>query len=414
MAAGGNALLTIGMITREAVRLWRNSNAFIRNMDMQYDDRFAQTGAKIGSQLQIRLPNDYIVRNGPNLQVQNTNETSITLVIATQQGVDVAFNSVDRSLSLDDYSERVLAPAVNNLAGAVAANVMLSTEGGIANIVANTNSAGALLSPGSIQWLLANATLDNNSAPMANRKVVQNQFSQARIVGALQGLFNPITDISKQYVTGRMYEALGFVWMQDQTVLIHTNGTFATTNTVNGANQSGFSLVVNATTGTLNAGDIITLAGVDGVNKITKQDTGILKQFVVTAFVPAGSTAIPIYPAIIPPVVNAGVTTQAQYQTVTASPANGAAIVQILGASTQYRKNFAFCKEAVTLATADLELPGGVHEAARETFDGISMRMVTQYVIGTDQLATRLDILYGFLWIRPEWACIVPDVPAGM
>lgn len=408
-----NTLLTIGMITREAVRLWRNSNAFLRNLDMQYDDRFAENGAKIGSQLQIRLPNDYTVRTGTALMAQNTTETSMTLVLATQKGVDLAFTSADRTLSLDDYSERVLAPAVNNLAGAVASDVMSSVEGGICNLVPNLNSSGALLSPGSSQWLMANAMLDNNSAPMGNRKVVQGPFSQARIVSALQGLFNPVSNISEQYVSGRMYEALGFLWMQDQTVLIHTNGTFGTANTVNGAGQSGYSIVVNATTGTLNQGDIITFALVDGVNHITKQDTGALKQFVVTANVPAGSTSIPIYPAIIPPAATSPYT-PAQYQTVTASPANSAAITLVLGASTAYRKNFAFCKEAVTFATADLELPGGVHEAARESFDGVSMRMITQYIIATDQFPTRLDILYGYLWLRPEWACIVPDVPANM
>jgi hypothetical protein len=75
-----------------------------------------------------------------------------------------------------------------------------------------------------------------------------------------------------------------------------------------------------------------------------------------------------------------------------------------------YRKNFAYAPEAVTLATADLEMPHAVHEAAREEFDGIAMRMVTDYFIGTDQLITRLDVLYGFLWLRPEWACVVADI----
>ena len=100
-----------------------------------------------------------------------------------------------------------------------------------------------------------------------------------------------------------------------------------------------------------------------------------------------------------------------QYQTVTASPANGAAVNLALGLapSTNYRKNFAYAPEAVTLATADLELPKNVHEAAREQFDGISMRMVTDYFIGTDQLITRLDVLYGYLWIRPEWAVVIAD-----
>jgi hypothetical protein len=120
----GNALLTINMITREAVRLWKNSNAFIQNINMQYDDSFARTGAKIGTSLRIRLPNDYTVRTGPALQAQDTAEVNTTLVLATQKGVDVSFNSVDMTMSLDDYSERVLAPMINNLTGAVAADIM--------------------------------------------------------------------------------------------------------------------------------------------------------------------------------------------------------------------------------------------------------------------------------------------------
>jgi hypothetical protein len=93
------------------------------------------------------------------------------------------------------------------------------------------------------------------------------------------------------------------------------------------------------------------------------------------------------------------------------SPINGAAVNPALSlpASSTYTKNFAYAPEAVTLATADLEMPRNVHEAAREEFDGVSMRMVTDYFIGTDQLITRLDVLYGYLWIRPEWACIVAD-----
>src|ERR1700678_193465 len=102
-----NSLLTINMITREAVRLWKNTNAFLQNIDTQYDDSFAQTGAKVGTALRIRLPNDYTVRTGPAASVQDTAEQSTTLVLATQKGVDVSFSSVDRTMSLDDYSERV-------------------------------------------------------------------------------------------------------------------------------------------------------------------------------------------------------------------------------------------------------------------------------------------------------------------
>ena len=89
------ALLTTLAITRLAVRLFKNSNAFIQNIDTQYDDQFAVTGAKIGQSLRIRLPNDYTVRTGPVAQIQDTAETNTTLTLATQKGVDVSFNSVE-------------------------------------------------------------------------------------------------------------------------------------------------------------------------------------------------------------------------------------------------------------------------------------------------------------------------------
>src|SRR5579863_1691299 len=142
-----NSLLTINMITREAVRLWKNSNAFIQNVDMQYDDSFAVSGAKIGSTLRIRLPNDFVVTTGPAASVQDTAEQSTTLVLATQKHVDVSYSSVDRTMSLDDFSRRILAPMVNNLAGAVAADVMGGSEGGVCNFVANVDGSNNVLSP---------------------------------------------------------------------------------------------------------------------------------------------------------------------------------------------------------------------------------------------------------------------------
>ena len=404
-----NAILTIDMITREAVRLWKNSNAFLQNVDMQYDDSFAVEGAKIGTSLRIRLPNDFTVRNGPALQVQDLLEQSTTLVLATQRGVDVSFSTQQRTMSLDDYSRRVLAPMVNNLAGNIAVDLMSGIEGGICNFVANQDGANNLLTPILSTYLNAGASLDINSAPIANRKVVYGPRTEARVVASLSGLLNPQSQISDQYVTGRMYDAAGFIWMKDQTNIIHTNGTLAQNSaTVNGANQTGLVLAVNALAGSLNQGDIVTLAGVNKVNRIEKQDTGELEQFVVTAPAAVNATSISIYPAIVPPVGGQVV----QYQTVTASPANGAAVnpVNGLAASTKYRKNFVYAPEAVTMAFADLEIPKNVQEAHRETFDMVSMRMVTQYVIGTDQLPTRLDALYGYLWVRPEWAVVVPDI----
>lgn len=408
-----NTLLTINMITREAVRLFINTNAFIQHIDRQYDDSFAQTGAKIGTTLRIRLPNDFTVATGPALSAQDTAEQSITLPLATQKHVDVSYSTVDRTMSLDDFSRRVLAPMVNNLAGAVAADVMTGVEGGISNFQANQDANDNVLTPIAETWLNAGASLDLNSAPRMNRMAILDPLTMARTVSSLSGLFNPARAISDQYETGQMQEALGFDWFSDQTVLKHTTGAYTGTGsppvvagTVNGGNQTGLVITVNALAGPLAQGDIITFDGVHGVNRVTKQSEGTLNQFVVTAAAAAGATAVNIYPAIVP--FAAGGVAQ-QYQTVDNSPLNGANINVVTLSGSVYRKSFVYSPEAITLATADLELPKGVHEAAREAYDGCSMRMITDYIIATDQMATRLDILYGYLFIRPEWCCVVAD-----
>ena len=412
-----NTLLTIGGITREAIRLFMNSNAFIGNIEKQYDSSFAKTGAKIGQQLRIRLPNDYVVSDGPALSVQDTNEQQTTITVATQRHVDTSFNSVDMTMSLDDYSEIILAPKINNLAGNVASTIMSGVtvaqgafagtvvngaEGGICNYVANVDGSNNVISPTAETWLLAGAKLDQSSAQVQNRKSVLDPFTMARTVSSLSGLFNPATDIARQYRNARMYDALNMEWFMDQTVVNHTVGTFSAGGTVNGASQTGTTITVNAITGTLKKGDIITFAGVNGVNRVTKQTTGALQQFVVTADVATGGTSVTIYPAIVPPSAGNAV----QYQTVTASPANAAVMALVANAGATYRQNFVFAKQAVTMVTADLMMPPNV-KGAREQMDGVSMRAVTQYVIGTDQTADRLDVLFGWLFVRPEWACIV-------
>ena len=187
-------------------------------------------------------------------------------------------------------------------------------------------------------------------------------------------------------------------------------GAYGTLPTVNGAGQVGSSITVSALAGPLNQGDIVSFAGVYAVNRVTKTSTNVLAQFAVTAAVPAGATAIPIYPALVPASVIAGLTGTSG-QTVTASPANGAAVTSPIKAGETYRKNLAFRSEFLTLATADLELPRGVHEAHRENQDGISMRLVTAYNISTDQMVTRIDLLYGWAAVRSDWCCIVADAP---
>ena len=402
-----NTILTIDMITKAAVALFKNSNMFIQNLDTQYDSAFAVDGAKIGDAIRIRLPNDYTVRHGPAFSPQDTAEKFTSLTLRNQSGVDVSFSTAERTLKLDDYAERILMPMMNNLAGDIAADVMTTIETNICNFVSNTDGNGNIISPTSNTVLKAKALLEQNSTPQVpGRMVVQSPTTEANLVGTLSGLFNPVSKISEQYRTGELKQALGFDFYMDQTVINHTTGTF-TAGTVNGAGQTGRTLSVNAITGTLTAGDIITIDGVNSVNRVTKKTNAKLRQFVVTAAAASGSTSISVYPDIIP----ASGGNAVQYQTVDAGAANGAAIRLVNLPGEVYAKNVAYSPKAITLATADLVLPKGVHEAARREYSGISMRMITAYNQGTDQLGTRLDVLYGYTTTRGEWGVILADTP---
>lgn len=411
----GNSLLTIDMITREAVRLFKNSNLFVMNIDTQYDPAFGIDGAKIGDTLRIRLPNDYIVTDGPAMQLQDTTEQYTTLTVSTYKTVAVPFTSAERTLSLDDYAERVMAPLINNLAGEVAATIMTNASNNVCNFVSNKDATGTtgvgqtgnIISPTSSQFLLANAAIDNNSGDMNTRRVVNSPDTDARTTVSLQGLLNPTPEISQQFRSGMMKSGLGYEkWFRDQTVIVHTAGTFSAGGTVNGALQSGTTITVNAITGTLKKGDIVTFAGVNSVNRVTKRSQGKLRQFVIIADTLTGATSVTIYPALTPPVGGANV----QYQTVDASPADAAAMILATKASEVYYRSIAFVQKAITMATADLVLvKNAVVECARAQYDGISMRVLTDYLPGTDQIATRTDVLFGSLTTRPEWCCVIGD-----
>lgn len=404
-----NSLLTISMITREAIELFVNSNAFIKNLDRQYDDDFGKKGAKIGSQLRIRLPNDYTVRTGPAVSIQDTAEQQTVLTLATQDGVDVSFSTADLLLSLDDFSERIMLPMMNNLAGGVAGTIMANSANTICNMAANFNGAGAILTPTSGTYLDAQATLSIQSTPISAQKIINDPRTEARVVTSLSGLLNPQSAISDQYYEGMMYKALGATWFSDQTVLKFTTGTF-TTGTLNGIPTvtGSTALTVTAITGTLAVGDIVTIAGVNAVNRVTKLDTGELRQFVVTVAMAANATVLNIYPSLVPTANGVAGGPNVQYQTVTASPATNAAVTLYTASGATYRKNFRYAPQAITMATGDLPLPAN-KVVARHKYDNVSMRAITDYMIGTDQEITRLDVLFGSLVIRPEWMCICPD-----
>lgn len=415
-----NAILTPQMITRRALSILRNDNAFIKavSRDKQADFGTAKYGGqKAGSTIGIRLPNDFVVRSGPTAVPQSTIEQKVQLTVAKQAGVDLSFSTVDLTMNIVDFSERFIEPAVNVIAGAIAADVIsgsIRVPHAVHNVDVNNNT----LAPTFGTFARANAILDNNSVPRDKRMVFVDPITMGNSVTTFAGLFNDQAKIAGQYRTGLVTDrVLGMDWMMDQTVPKQTTGAYGTAPTVNGAGQSGTFLSVSATVGPINAGDKFTIAGVYGVNRINKTTTGQFRIFTVDAapgtVFPAGTTQLPIYPPLTPGLtaLNAQGNLSVPFQTVTAAPANGAALAFIFNAGETYRQNLVMHPDAITLAVVPLDVPtgNGVIRSSTETQDGLSISLVTFFDGINFQEVTRLDVLYGYVWQRPEFACVIGD-----
>lgn len=390
-----NSILTPTAVTREALRILHQKLNFVGNINRQYDDSFAKAGAKIGDSLKIRLPNQYTVRSGAVLNVQNTSETSTTLQIATQKGVDLNFSSAELTLSLDDFSKRVLDPAMAVLAANIESDAMSMYK----DIYYQANQATITQALSFTTLLNGMAKMDRALVPKDGRVANLAIQNTVDLVDALKGLFQDSSAIAKQYREGMMGRTAGFDFYQNSLWSKHTSGTETASGTiaVSGANQTGATITVtNGSSKTLKKGDVITFVGCNRVHPETKADTGELQQFVVTEDLGTSGTSLKISPAIV---------TTGATQNVAASPTNSQAIVKVGGASGIYDVSMLYHPDAFTFATADLVMPKGVDFAAREVLDGISMRIVRAYDINNDQLPCRIDVLYGYKTIRPELAC---------
>ncbi len=410
-----NNLLTISKITNEALMVLENELTFTNNVDRNYDDQFAVVGAKIGNTVNVRRPGRFIGTTGPALNVEDFNETSVPVTLSTQFHVDTSFTTQDLALSLDMFSDRVLKPAVAAIANKI-------DRDGLATALSNTaNIVGVAGTPptGLITYLTAQAYLDAEGAPRDGRRsCIVEPFTSATIVDSLKGLFMPSTKISEQYEKGLMgRDSSGMNWFLDQNVQNQTFGSSAvtlqtSTTTFTGSLTSGWAQTSTITiktassTATLNAGDVIQIAGVYATNPQNRQayGSGKLRNFVVmaNAALTTGGVAVTVSPAII---------TGGQFQNsiLIGATSATATVTPFNATGTVSPQNIVMHKNAFCVAVADLELPEGVHFAGRASDKeiGLSMRVVRQYTINNDSIPTRLDVLYGWAPLYPELACRV-------
>lgn len=393
-----NTLLTVGAITYEAARVLHQKCNFIGSVDRQYDPSFSLTGAKIGDQLRVRMPNQYVVRSGTTFVPQDTVNTVVNLNVNNRKGVDMNFTTQDLSRSLDDFSKNIIEPAASVLASSIEA------EFAQAMINATWNSVGS--TSAEITWrnvLECRKLLSDNLAPSDNRALILATQHNLEVVDALKGLFQDSNEIASQYREGMIGRTAGFNPIYENTLLPSFTAGARNTAYVTSAIgvQGATTLPIITGAGNIVVGDTFTLTGVFAVHPETKATLPNLQKFVVTAAL-AGPGTLSFQPPLY-----ASATGQ---KNISALPATGAALTFTGAANVSYLQSIGFQKGAYTFATADLILPEGVDFAARKVVDGISCRVVRQYAIADDTMPCRLDILYGYAALRPQLACRINGI----
>ena len=388
-----NALLNVDQITNAALVILHQKLNFIGSINRAYDNSFAQEGAKIGSTLRIRLPNQFTTTTGAALSLQDVQETSTSLTVSTQRHVDTVFTSTQLALNVFDFSQQVLEPAM----AVLAANIEADAMGMIKDVYNTVNGSGSAQTLRNM--LQARKVLRDNLAPASMYMARLDTQSNVDLVDSLKGLFQSSQKIKTQYEEGVIGQTAGFEFAENTLLPSFTFGARNAAYQTNSAvAQQGSSLIVDTGANAVVQGDVFTIGGVFRVHPETKVSTGILQQFVCTAAYAGGAGTISISPSIV---------ATGPYQNVSNGAADNQAITFLGTASATTQQTITYHKDAFTFATADLILPDGVHFASRKVQDGISLRVVRQYDINNDQLPCRIDVLYGYKTIRPQIACRV-------
>lgn len=406
----GNALLTDDVIAKEALRLLKNNLIGARFVNRNHEAKFG-AGHKIGDQITIKKPFRVKSASGRTLVVQPMVDQSVTMEIDRQEHVGLRFTVNDRTLNINDFSDRYLRPAVVQLAHKVdysiyetAIQSAFNTTGVPGNGTTYNSMIDAVASNALLGWPVDGMT-----------KLVLNPLDAAAHAKAIILAGN---DSMTKSAIERSYlgSVAGVDLFSTAQLPVHTVGPLGGTPLVNGAAQTGASLVTDGWTAAaalrLNKGDVFTIAGVFSINPQTYQSTGQLQSFVVTAAVSssgAGAATIPISPAINPGTLtgldgDGNSISLAAYQNVTASPADNAAITVLGAAGTAYLQNLMMHHDAISLAVVELALPQTAVVAKRQSDadSGLSITMTGAFNVSDYEETYRLDVLWGVKNIYPE------------
>ena len=403
-----NTLTFIDMVAREALAIAHEKSTFIGTTDRQYDDSFGKSGAKIGSTLRVRNPNQYTRRQGSRvMDVQDQEESTQTITVATQDGVDMRFNSAELALDTDNvndvaaFSKRYIEPAVSVMISGIEADYLAFATKATYNVAGTAGTAITnLTAPGA-----ARAKLNQGLAPKDNNRSIQmDSVTMAGLVNGTAAYFAPNGDISKQYREGMVARTAMADYYENERVWTLTNDADIVANTnADGLVTNGGSTIAvgdDLAIGDQVVGSVFTVAGVYACHPETKAAYAHLQQFVVTA---TGAVSVTVSPAIYITGAKQNVCSAAG-AALAVTAFDEAALTFVGAASTSYAQSLMYHKDAFQFVTADLPLMDDAIKCARRQSEGLSLRVWQASDIRNDEMLMRIDVLYGMAALRPAWA----------
>lgn len=406
-----NTTLTANVVAKAALAILDNELGVVKTFHRAHEEEFSQqvNGYKVGDTISIRRPADFTVRTGAVASSQDVIEGKTTLSIDQQIGVDFQFTSSDLTLKITDLAERVMKPAMSNLINYMAYDCLGTMYKRIYNW---TGTPGQTINSYS-DFSVGPKRLDTMAVPMDNRHSVLSPDDHWGLLGSQTALYIQGA-ANSAYRDAELGTIGGVATRMNQMVPTHTVGVATGTPRVNGASQNvtydtakntwtqtlntdGWT---NSTTGILKEGDVFTIANVYMVNPKTKQTTAILQQFVVCADADSGASTGPAALTISPPIISAS----GPHKTVNAAPADDALITVLGSGATGYVQNMCYHKNTFALAVVPMEMPAAAYGGHRETYKGLSLRVIPTYDGTNDISKWRLDLLYGRKVIDPRLA----------
>jgi hypothetical protein len=402
------------MIAREAAKMLVEENMVVKNVNTDREEEFGKdvNGYTIGDTVTIKVPPVPVVFDGATFANGGTygaaapllKESSVSLQISTQKHVALTFTAKERTLDLTDFKNRYLRPSMNSLGSIVNADLLTKFKNQTPNLVGTPGTVPATRAV----YRSASSCLDRFLAPSDQRVLHFTSDANDALAEANATLFHSRSELEAEFDRNAVGQFAEFTFYKQQSNPLHTNGAGAG-YLVNGANQGATLtsvLAVDTGTGAIPAGTIITVTGVNAVHPLTGQSNGKLRQFVVTSDYAGGAGNITISPPLLvsvaPPSANPVI------GTINAAPADNAAITIVGAASTAYRQNLGFHRNAFAVAFPPLKVMQGC-EGYTASINGVSVRVMTFGDGYQDKENTRIDVLYGQIAVRPDHAIRVTE-----